>query len=164
VLERHVHPIRHGAPIIDLERGAAVPGIFLPIVPADQLRASPAHHAFRRGVDVGEAPVLIERQKAVIDAGQNTLGALLRHLGLAAQLVFDTHGFAAQGRHVEIGAHAGEQLARAERLGEIGVCAGRQAVDLGFFAGACRQQKHRRIAKFRSIFCRSVSCCRRCRP
>jgi hypothetical protein len=85
-------------------------------------------------IDVGEAPVPVEGQKTVTDAGQDALGPFLSHLRLAAQLVLDTHGLAPQRRHVEIGTHTSKQFARTEWFGQIVVRPGRQTFYFGFFS------------------------------
>jgi hypothetical protein len=146
-LERDAQPLRHGTAIILLALTACACGILPPIVLADQLSAGSTQHALGGAVYVGEAPVLVEGQEAVIDAGKDGLGPFLCHLGLAAQFVLGTNGLAAQRGDLKVGAHASEQFARAEWLCQVVVRPRRQAFDLGFLAGPRRQQKHRRIAQ-----------------
>ncbi len=149
ILERGRDPFRHGAMEMRIDRGAQDGRIGFPQRAADQLAPGTAQHPFGRGIDVGEAPGAIQRQEAVVDAGQDPLGPLPRQLRCLAQFVLDAHRFAPQFGHVEIGADTGEQLAGAEWLGQVVVGARGQAFDPGFLSGARRQQQDRRIAQLR---------------
>jgi hypothetical protein len=58
-------------------------------------------------------------------------------------------GGLAQLGEVEVRAHAGDQLARGERLDEVVVGAGRQPLDGGLLAGAGREHDHRQLRRRR---------------
>jgi len=126
-------------------------GKFLPERLADQVLRRSMQHALSRRIDIGEDPVTVEREETVIDAGEDGFRALLGHQRLIAQLVFDLHGLAAQGRHFDVGANARQQFPRTEGLAEIVVCAGIEPLELGLLTGPCRQQNHWHIPQFAVI-------------
>ncbi len=138
ILERATDPFRHRAAEVFRDDAAGGRRPHGPKLLADQVVARRTEHPLGGGVDVGEAPVLIERQKPVIDTGEDPLGAIPRGLRFTAQVIFDMHRLPPQRGHVKIGAHPRQQLAGTEGFDQIVVGAGGQSLDFGFLSGPRR--------------------------
>ena len=82
-----------------------------------------------------------------IELGGDRGADLVQELEDLRFLLQEPRALRARSRQLDIGRDARQQLARAERLDEIVVGAHPQAFDLGFLAGARRQDDHRHAAQ-----------------
>ena len=99
---------------------------------------------------LGERPR--DRQHVAVDrpfengdasGGQGQREPVPRHQEALLALEDRAARLAPQRCHLDVGAHPRQQLARGERLHEIVVRAGLEALDLRFLAGPCRQEDDR---------------------
>ena len=106
-------------------------------------RPEPGACQLRRGVGDGLD------QRFEIDLGGQHAGGPVEHLEPMRLIAQDRGGLRASAGQLEIGGDTGEQLAGAERLGQIIVGPGPQPLDLRLLAGPRGQQDDRDVAQRR---------------
>jgi hypothetical protein len=134
----HLHPAVERAGLAALQEAAHLVGVLAAQLGRQhQVHEGPAHHLLARAAEDALGLGVPEGDPAAAIHGRHRLQRPLQD-GPGVGLLLALRGLAPQGRHLQVRAHAQQQLAVGERLDQEVVGPGLQGLDAGLLLGEAR--------------------------